>query len=82
MNRASIPQITVTEITFPQDSEVHITINGVITLRCTYSLNHLGLPVLRFPKGAVTMNIQDHAYNLILTQFYKAYSEKSIMEVE
>ena len=79
MNRALIHQIEVTEITFPQDSEVHITINGVITLRCTYSLNHLGLPVLQFPKGAVTINIQHHmdAYNLILAQFYKAYSEKA-----
>ena len=76
MHRASIHQITVTEITFPQDSEVHITINGVITLRCTYSLNRLGLPELHFPKGAVTINIQDPAYNWILAQFHKAYFEK------
>ena len=76
MNKDLIHQITVTEITFPQDSEVHITINGVITLWCTYSLNHLDFPELHFPKGAVTINTQNHAYNWILAQFYKAYSEK------
>ena len=75
MNKDLIHQIEVTEITFPQDFEVHITINGVITLWCTYSLNHLDLPDLHFPKGAVT--IQDHTYNWILAQFYKAYSEKA-----